>query len=224
MVKREKIVLVIAVLGIVGIVLGFGGFGERWRTEKEDINIESQIDSLSYSFGLEYAFGLKNQGFDTIIDVNLFCEAFRNIFQNDSLYISKEDGGKILDEYFFKLQQEIIDKQLSENRKLIKESNGGEIILSSGLKIMIIEDKDGLSPHLSETVSLELLITDIDGNVLQEFPEPQTFVLSEFPVPILVEAIQLMSLGDKWNLTIPPELANGSGETVVFKVELLGIN
>ena len=38
MVKREKIVLVIAVLGIVGIVLGFGGFGERWRTEKEDIN------------------------------------------------------------------------------------------------------------------------------------------------------------------------------------------
>ena len=52
----------------------------------------------------------------------------------------------------------------------------------------------------------------------------QTFVLSEFPVPILVEAIQLMSLGDKWNLTIPPELSNGSGEAVIFEVELLGIN
>ena len=166
----------------------------------------------------------KSQGMDTIIDLDLFCKAFRNVFQNDSLDISKEDGEKILDEYFVKLQQEIIDKQLFENRKLIKESNGGEIILASGLKIIIIEDKDGLSPQLSETVTLEILITDIDGNVLQEFPEPQTFVLSEFPVPILVEAIQLMSLGDKWNLTIPPELSNGSGEAVIFEVELLGIN
>lgn len=185
---------------------------------------ETEIEKVSYSFGLRYALSLKNQGMDTIIDSDIFCKAFQDVFQNDSLDISKEEGEKILDEYFVKLQQEIIDKQLSENRKLIKESNGGEIILSSGLKIMIIEDKDGLSPQLSETVSLELLITDIDGNVLQEFPEPQTFVLSEFPVPILVEAIQLMSLGDKWNLTIPPELANGSGEIVIFQVELFAIN
>ena len=85
-------------------------------------------DSVSYSFGLEYAFGLKNQGLDTIIDVDLFCKAFRDIFQNDSLDISKEDGGKILDEYFIKKKQDIIDKQLSENRKLIEESNGDEII------------------------------------------------------------------------------------------------
>ena len=185
---------------------------------------ETEIEKVSYSFGLGYAFSLKNQGMDTIIDLDIFSKAFRDVFHNDSLDISKEDGEKILDEYFVKLQKEIIDKQLSENRKLIKESNGGEIILSSGLKIMIIDDKDGLSPQLSETVSLELLITDIDGNILQEFPEPQTFILSEFPVPILIEAIQLMSLGDKWSLTIPPELANGSGESVIFQLEILGIN
>ena len=184
---------------------------------------ETEIEKVSYSFGLGYAFSLKNQGMDTIIDLDIFCKAFRDVFQNDSLDISKEDGEKILDEYFVKLQQEIIDKQLSENRKLIKESNGGEIILSSGLKIMIIEDKDGLSPQLSDTITTEILITDLDGKILQEFPEPQTFVLSQV-FPGLTEGIQLMNIGDKWKLTIPPELANGSGETVIFQVELLEIN
>ena len=113
---------------------------------------------------------------------------------------------------------------LGFNRNLaIKESNGDEIILPSGLKIMIIEDKDGLSPQLSDTVTTEILITDLDGKILQEFTEPQNFVLSQV-FPGLTEGIRLMNIGDKWKLTIPPELANGSGETVIFQVELLGIN
>lgn len=224
--KFQKNLMIASVgFGILGIVLGFGGFGERWRTEKEDINrtIETQIDSLSYSFGLEYAFNLKNQGMDTIIDVNLFCEAFRNIFQNDSLYISKEDGGKILGEYFIKTKQDIIDKQLSKNRQLIKESNGDEIILASGLKIMIIEDKDGLSPQLTDTVTAEMQIGLLSDSILQKLPEPQTFPLS-LVFPGLTEGIQLMSIGDKWKLTLPPELAAGNGETMIFEIELLGIN
>ena len=149
-------------------------FSSCTNVDNDDVNkiLETEIEKVSYSFGLGYAFSLKNQGMDTIINSDIFCKAFRDVFQNDSLDISKEDGERILDEYFVKLQQEIIDKQLSENRKLIKESNGGEIILSSGLKIMIIEDKDGLSPQLSDTVTTEILITDLDGKILQEFPEP----------------------------------------------------
>ena len=116
-----------------------------------------------------------------------------------------------------------MSRQLSENRTLIAESQDGEIILASGLKIMIIESKDGLSPQLSDTVTTEILIKSLDGNILQEFPEPQTFVLSQV-FPGLTEGIQLMSVGDKWNLTIPPELANGNGETIIFEVKLLKIN
>ena len=133
-----------------------------------------------------------------------------------------EDGEKILMAYFDKIEEEKKEKELSENRKLIKESNGGEIILSSGLKLMIIEDKDGLSPQLSDTVTTEILITDIDGNILQEVPESQTVMLSEFPIPILIEGIHLMSLGDKWKLTVPAGvIAEGA---VIFQIELLGIN
>ena len=188
----------------IGIIFIFNSCTKKEGNQDINKNLETEIDSVSYSFGLGFAFTLKNEGMDTIIDLDHFCKAFHDVFQNDSLNISKEEGEKILDQYFIKMQKEIMDKQLSDNRKLIEEADGGEIILGSGLKIKIVEEADGPSPQLSDTVTTELLITALDGNILQEFPEPQTFVLSQVPVPGLIEGIQLMSIGDKWNLTIPP--------------------
>ena len=208
----------------IGIIFIFNSCTKKEGNQDINKNLETEIDSVSYSFGLGFAFTLKNEGMDTIIDLDHFCKAFHDVFQNDSLNISKEEGEKILDQYFIKMQKEIMDKQLSDNRKLIEEADGGEIILGSGLRIKIVEESDGPSPQLSDTVTTELLITALDGNILQEFPEPQTFVLSQVPVPGLIEGIQLMSIGDKWNLTIPPNPSSGALDTVVFKVELLGIN
>ena len=217
--KKNFILLSVA----IGLGVGIATFMYN-QQEKDFLKTpETEIEKVSYSFGLGYAFSLKNQGMDTIIDLDLFCKAFRDIFQNDSLDISKEEGEKILDEYFAKIQQEIMDKQLSENRKLIEESNGGEIILASGLKIIIIEDKDGLSPQLSDTVTAEMQIGLLSDSILQKLPEPQTFPISQV-FPGLTEGIQLMSIGDKWKITIPPELAAGNGETMIFEIELLGIN
>ena len=59
---------------------------------------------------------------------------------------------------------------------------------------------------------------------------------AEFPVNRLIqgwtEALQLMQVGDKWMLYIPPELAYGDrgagnligpGATLIFEIELLGV-
>ena len=120
--KSKKTVLVIAVVVIVGIILGFGDM-LPFQKEKESIKKqpETEMEKVSYSYGLELAFNFKDQGMDTLIDSDLFCKAFQDVFQNDSLDISKEEGTRILTEYFTKLQQEIMDKKLSANRKLIEE-------------------------------------------------------------------------------------------------------
>ena len=62
--------------------------------------------------------------------------------------------------------------------------------------------------------------------------EPATFPVNGV-IPGWVEALQLMSIGDKWKLTIPSKLAYGErgaggiigpGETLIFEVELISIN
>lgn len=187
---------------------------------------ETDKEKLGYSFGLEYAVTMKNEGMDSIIDINFFFKAFEDVFQGDSLDISKEEGEEILNEYFEMIQKNMMEKQLSDNKKLVEESSDGEeIILASGVKIIILEDVDGPSPQLSDTVTTEIRIMQVDGTLLQEFDEPQTFVLSQV-FPGLTEGIQLMSIGDTWNLIIPPELgmAVNDPQTLLFEVKLLEIN
>ena len=75
-------------------------------------------------------------------------------------------------------------------------------------------------------------MSEINLNSSVDRGEPAQFGVTQV-IPGWVEALQLMSVGDKWKLTIPSELAYGDkgagnligpGETLVFEVELIGIN
>ena len=75
----------------------------------------------------------------------------------------------------------------------------------------------------------------IDGTVFDSSIKrgiPSIFSVTKV-IPGLVEALQLMNVGDKWKLTIPSDLAYGDrragkeippGATLVFEVELIAIN
>ena len=141
--------------------------------QKKEWKEYTDKEKLSYSIGMEYAIALQQEGMDSIIDLDFFHRAFEETFlftsgtpgslDSASLDTIRKECQKVVVEYFEMRQKNMVEKQLSENRKLIKESNGEEIVLASGLKIIIIEDKDGLSPQLSDTVTTELLITALDG-------------------------------------------------------------
>ena len=92
----------------------------------------------------------------------------------------------------------------------------------------------GPKPELTDTVSTHYHGTLIDGTVFDSSVDRG--VPAEFPVNGVIagwtEALQLMGVGAKWRLVIPPELAygeRGAGgvippqATLVFEVELLKI-
>ncbi|RYZ86872.1 MAG: FKBP-type peptidyl-prolyl cis-trans isomerase [Moraxellaceae bacterium] len=106
--------------------------------------------------------------------------------------------------------------------------------LASGLQYEVIRTGEGAKPSATDTVSTHYHGTLIDGSVFDSSVERG--VPAEFPVNRVIagwtEALQLMSVGSKWRLFIPYQLAygeRGAGGAIapfaalIFDVELLAI-
>ncbi len=110
-----------------------------------------------------------------------------------------------------------------------------EVTTASGLKYQVLTAGSGASPGPTDRVTVHYRGTLTDGT---EFDSSyKRGAPSTFPVNRVIagwtEALQLMHVGDKWRLTIPPELAygkRGAGRligpdaTLIFEVELIKIN
>ena len=100
---------------------------------------------------------------------------------------------------------------------------------ASGLQYKVLKPGTGRSPKPTDTVTVHYRGTLVDG---QEFDsshkrgQPATFPVAGV-IPGWTEALQLMKVGTKAQLVIPPELAYGSNgplanQVLLFDVELLG--
>jgi FKBP-type peptidyl-prolyl cis-trans isomerase FklB len=109
----------------------------------------------------------------------------------------------------------------------------GVVLLPSGLQYEVLVEGQGDKPSRQSHVRTHYHGTLIDGSVFDssyERGQP-----AEFPVAGVIagwtEALQLMSVGSKWRLTVPSELAYGAQavgsipphSVLVFDVELIDI-
>ena len=109
----------------------------------------------------------------------------------------------------------------------------GVTTTTSGLQYEVLVGGDGAKPGPTDTVTTHYHGTFIDGNVFDssvDRGQPASFSVNGV-IGGWTEALQLMAVGSKWRLFIPPELAYGSqgrpgipaNSTLVFEVELLSI-
>ena len=110
----------------------------------------------------------------------------------------------------------------------------GVVTTDSGLQYLEVKSGDGAMPKSSDQVKVHYKGTLINGKVFDssyDRGEPATFPVTGV-IKGWVEALQLMNVGDKFQLVIPPELgygARGTGRdigpnaTLLFDVELLEI-
>jgi len=110
----------------------------------------------------------------------------------------------------------------------------GDIITTdSGLQYEVLESGDGATPGLTDTVSVHYHGTFEDGRVFDSSVERGQPI--DLPVNGVIagwtEALQIMKEGDKWRLTVPPELgyrAAGTGPipgntTLIFEVTMITV-
>jgi len=115
------------------------------------------------------------------------------------------------------------------------KSKSGVVTLPDGLQYKIITEGTGPQPSDTDNVSVNYAGTLINGTEFDSSykrGQPATFPVNGV-IPGWVEALKLMKVGSVWELYIPPTLAYGErgappaigpNETLIFKVELLGIN
>ena len=125
--------------------------------------------------------------------------------------------------------------QLGADFLAANQSQAGVETTASGLQYQQIEAGSGsVHPGPKDKVKVHYHGTMIDGSVFDssvDRGEPIEFGLNQV-IKGWTEGLQLMVVGEKMRLFIPSELAYGGrgagkigpGSTLIFEVELLGIN
>jgi FKBP-type peptidyl-prolyl cis-trans isomerase len=111
------------------------------------------------------------------------------------------------------------------------------VTTSSGLQYEVLTSGDGTAASAGDTAVVHYtgwLVDDTKFDSSVDRGEPFEFAIGQGNViEGWDEAVALMKIGDKWKLTIPPDLAYGdrsiggglipAGSTLIFEVELLDL-
>lgn len=215
---------------------------EEKSANENQLKLSTQNDRFSYAYGVDLAEKFKSGGFD--LNVAIFAEAMQDFLEGSELKMSPEEVVATI-ELYQKVHKEKEDtawavateKNLKEGKIFLAENakKKGVMVTNSGLQYKVITKGNGEhNPTINDELTVHYRGRFIDG---EEFDssykrnEPANLNIKQL-IDGWAEALQLMSKGAKWEITIPAELAyreRGSGQHIgphavlIFEVELLGI-
>ncbi len=222
--------------------------GSASAQDKPDLTNPKQ--KTSYALGVNIGSGLKSQDLD--LDAKALAAGVADGLGGKPALTQDQVRDTLM-----KLKQDIQAKDAAESAKYAdgaKNLKDGEAFLAAnktkeGVKVhsvtlpdgttaefqyKILKSGTGDTPKKTDTVTVNYTGTLIDGTVFDssvQRGQPATFPLNGV-IPGWTEALQMMKVGDKWQIFLPPQLAYGDqspspkigpNSTLIFEVELLGI-
>ncbi|MCH2325230.1 MAG: FKBP-type peptidyl-prolyl cis-trans isomerase [Pseudomonadales bacterium] len=204
-----------------------------------DIDLENEDNRIAYSIGANIGQNLVAQQIVDGIELNAFIAGMVDAISGEPQMEQAEMMAAL--QAYMQAQADAAAEALNENlaaSEAFLTENGqrdGVVTLESGLQYQIMESgPDGPSPTTSDSVLAHYHGTLTDGSVFDssvDRGEPATFGVSQV-ISGWTEALQLMSVGDKWRLYIHPDMAYGEASptpaippnsALIFEVELLEI-
>jgi len=217
------------------------------HAEKKEKNtaLKDQKDKVSYIIGFSLGTDFKNKSMD--VKPDLVAAGIKDALAGGKSALTKEEISETMTSFQNEMRAKMAAQQgvtapdsalgeknrkeggafLAENKK-----KKGVKTLPSGLQYKVIKAGTGPTPKASDMVTTNYRGTLIDGT---EFDSSYGVGAREFPVTGVIsgwtEALQLMKVGSKWQLFIPPNLAygeQGSGPigpsaALIFEIELISI-
>ncbi len=205
--------------------------------------LKTQKEKASYALGMKIGGDLKRSGVQTAVDPAIVARGLRDALGGTKPLLTEEDERNALTQ----LQTQVRDQQQSkaheaglgarkEGEAFLATNKGKEgiVTLPSGMQYKILKEGSGPKPTANDTVTCNYRGTLINGKEFDSsYKRGQP---TSFPVGGVIkgwtEALQLMPVGSKWELFIPPDMAYGDrgaggdigpGETLIFEVELVSI-
>ena len=197
--------------------------------------LKTAKDSASYALGFRVAQSMKGQGLQDI-NMALFDKGF-----SAGVIAKSIIPDSLLDVCIKKYQDNMSQEKITFNKAVGTEflernaKRPGVVSMTNGMQYEVMVAGTGsVKPTLSNKVKCHYHGTLIDGSIFDssvQRGEPITFPLNGV-IKGWQDAVQLMTVGSKWKLFIPSELAYGDrsagpfigpGMTLIFEVELLGI-
>jgi FKBP-type peptidyl-prolyl cis-trans isomerase FklB len=221
------------------VVLGVGLLAAQVGAQEAQV-LKTQKDQMSYSLGADMGRNLKRNGIE--VDLDLMIRGLKDGLSSEKLLISERDLRRILSDFQAELRRKRVEamKTAAEDNKKEGDSflaenktKEGVVTLPSGLQYKILKAGDGRKPTEADMVEVNYRGTLLDGTVFDSTYENKKPALLKVNGVIRgwSEALQLMPVGSKWQIFVPPQLAyaaRGSGligpnATIIFDVELLAI-
>ncbi len=223
-------------------VLMAGCSQDTEKAETGPAELETQEQKLSYIFGQNIGGQFKSEEME--VDMAAFSAGMEDALTEAEPRLSEDEARATLEAFQQQsmaeqeeAQAELAASNKEAGEKFLAEKAGEEdvVVLDSGLQYQVLEEGSGASPGPEDEVEVHYHGTLIDGTEFDSSVsrgEPARFQVDQV-IPGWTEALQLMEEGAKWKLFIPPSLAYGPrgagqyigpNETLVFEVELLGVN
>lgn len=231
----SKILMKCLPIGLVALLFAVPAFAQ----DKPELKTEK--DKVSYSIGLDIGTTFKKQSMD--IDPATLLRGLQDGTAGTKPLLSEEQIKETMTAYSKSMMEkqtaaakEAGDKNAAAGDKFLAENKTKEGVKTtpSGLQYKVLKEGNGATPKETDTVETHYRGTLLSG---KEFDssykrnEPASFPVNRV-IKGWTEALQMMKVGSKYELWIPPALGYGErgagqdigpNETLHFEVELLGI-
>ena len=198
--------------------------------------LKTEMDTVSYSLGVNIGNNLKGQGFGDI-NIAAMMKAMEDVMGDKTLSISEEEANTLIQAYFASMMEKKATEGRSAGEAFLAENakKAGVTTTASGLQYEVLTMGEGAKPVATDKVTVHYHGTLTDGKVFEssvDRGEPASFPLNGV-ITGWTEALQLMPGGSKFRIFLPSDLAygeRGAGQligphaTLIFEVELLSID
>jgi FKBP-type peptidyl-prolyl cis-trans isomerase FklB len=203
-----------------------------------EVELNTDEQKASYGFGLQFGNQLLRNDFEGL-DVEAVMAGIQHWYGHQQSAVTQEE----INPSYQVIQQRQEEKaaEMGAKREALAEqfltANAARAEVSttaSGLQYEVLESGSGASPGAQANVVTHYHGTLVDGTVFDssvERGEPAEFGVHQV-IPAWTEALQMMSVGDKWRIACPPQLAygeQGAGDSIppntalVFEIHLIDI-